>query len=166
MNRRSLTVRVLCGLMLSGVMAGCSDSRSPTGPTGGPTSPTSPQVVDRTFTLALSESASVSNGTSELRLGFKRVVSDNRCPGDAMCVAGLITPAILEFGVTSTENVTTGSVSMTSLTHLATDGPNSELRVGVYSVRIEALAPYRFASLPPIKDEDWRVTIRIKSATN
>jgi len=165
MIRHSPTV-LLYGLMVCSVMAGCSDSSSPTGPTGGPTSPTFPQVVDRSFTLALNESASVSNGTSEVRLGFKRVVSDNRCPGDALCIAGAIMPAVLEFDVTSTENVQMGSVSMTSKAHLATDGPNSELRLGAFSARIEALAPYRFASLPPIKDEDWRVTIRIKSATN
>jgi hypothetical protein len=31
-------------------------------------------------------------------------------------------------------------------------------------VDIEQLMPYPFASLPPIKPEDWRATVRITSA--
>jgi hypothetical protein len=166
MIRQRLTSHLLCGLVLSVSMAGCSDNSSPTGPTGGPSSPSNPQVVDRTFTLALNERASVSNGTSELQLGFRRVVSDNRCPGDANCIAGAILVALLEFDVVSTENHPQGTVSLGSRTQIPTDGPNAEYRTGVYSVRIERLAPYPFASQPPIKPEDWRVTIRITSATN
>ncbi len=64
MIRQRATVRVLCGLILCGVMTGCSDSSSPTGPTGGPGGPSSPapQVVDRTFTLAVNQTASVNDG--------------------------------------------------------------------------------------------------------
>jgi hypothetical protein len=162
---RSAYARVLGGLVLCGLMTGCSDSSTPTAPTPGPSNPSNPQVVDRTFTLALNEGATVSNGTSELRMGFNRVVKDERCPGDAMCVQGMVTPAVLEFDVLSTQHPSPGvSMSVGSKTHIATDGPNSEFRTGVYSVRIENLAPYRFVSLPPINPEDWRVTIRITSA--
>jgi hypothetical protein len=106
----------------------------------------------------------VSNGTSQLQLTFRRVVSDNRCPGDAMCIAGSINPAVLEFYVVQTQTESLGSFSMGAPTHIPTEGPGSEYRVGVYTVRVEQLAPYRFASLPPIKPEDWRATVRITSA--
>jgi hypothetical protein len=77
-------------------------------------------------------------------------------------------PAVFEFDVVHSQTSTNpqASVSMAGKTHITTEGPNSEYRTGVYSVRIEQLAPYPFASLPPIKPEDWRVTIRITSATS
>jgi hypothetical protein len=161
MIRQRLTRRVLCGLVLSVSMAGCSDSSSPTGPTGGPSSPSSPQVVDRTVTFAIGGGTTVSNGTSTLQVGFRRVVSDSRCPGDALCLAGVAAGvAVLELDATITEN----GFSLGSRPQVATDGPNSELRIGVYTVDIQQLTPYPFASLPPIKPEDWRATVRITSA--
>jgi hypothetical protein len=160
MIRQRPSVRAVCGLILCGLMTGCSDSASPTGPTGGPSNPSTPQVVDRTFTLALNGGATVTNGTTTLQIGFRRVVSDSRCPGDAICVAAMAGNAVLEFDVNHTEN----GFTFGSRPQIATDGPNSELRVGVYTVDIEQLMPYPFASLPPIKPEDWRATVRITSA--
>jgi hypothetical protein len=105
MIRRRPTVHLLCGLMLCGVMTGCSDSSTPTAPTGGPSNPSTPQVVDRTVTLALNGGTTVTNGTTTLSIGFRRVVSDSRCPGDAICVAGVAAGhAVLEFDVNHTEN--------------------------------------------------------------
>lgn len=161
MIRRHLTRRGLCGLVLSvsTLMAGCSDNASPIGPTGGPSSPSAPQMVDRTFTLGPNGTATVDNGTSSLNLRFKRVVSDSRCPGDALCMtAGT---AVLEFDFTSSKD----GVSYGSTTQIPTDGPNSEAQLGAYSVDVEQLMPYPFASLPPINPEEWRATVRIKSAT-
>jgi hypothetical protein len=152
------TVRLLGGLMLCGLLTACSDGASPTGPTGGPAGPSNPQKVDRTFTLSINGGATVTNGPTTLQVGFRRVVSDSRCPGDALCItAGT---AVLEFDVAHTVN----GLTMSGPTQIATDGPNSEYRVGVYTIDIEQLMPYPFASLPPIKSEDWRATVRITSA--
>jgi hypothetical protein len=159
MIRQGATVRVLCGLILAGLMTGCSDSSSPTGPTGGPSGPESPLVVDRTFTLALNKAASVHNGALEVR--FRRVVKDERCPGDANCVAGAITQAAIEFNVTERE----GNFTLQSPLQLTTDTTKAA-RIGIYTVSLETLMPYPFASLPPIKPEDWRVTVRITSGAN
>lgn len=146
--------------MLCGLLTACSDGASPTGPTGGPAGPSNPQKVDRTFTFALNDGATVSNGPTTLQVGFRRVVSDSRCPGDALCItAGT---AVLEFDIAITE----GGFTMSQKAQIATDGPNSEFRIGVYTVDIEQLMPYPFASLPPIKPEDWRATVRITSALN
>lgn len=157
MIRQLPTVRVLCGLMLCGVLSACSDGASPTEPTGGPAGPSNPQKVDRTFTLALDAGATVSNGPTTLQVGLRRVVSDSRCPGDALCItAGT---AVLEFDVALTE----AGLTMSQKAQIATDGPNSEFRIGDYTVDIEQLMPYPFASLPAIKSEDWRATVRITS---
>lgn len=160
MIRQHLRRLGLCGLVLSvsALMAGCSDNSSPTGPTGGPSTPSAPQTIDRVFTLALNDGATVNNGTSTLYLEFKRVVNDSRCPGDALCMtAG---QAILEFAYTTTKD----GLSFGSTTEVATDGPNAVVQLGAYTVDVEQLMPYPFASLPPIRPEEWRANVRIKSA--
>jgi hypothetical protein len=159
MIRQGLTVRVLCGLVLCGLMTGCSDSASPTGPTGGPAGPSAPQVVDRTFTLALNESASVHDGALELT--FRRVVKDERCPADANCLMGAITEAVIEFDFTLRD----GGFARQSKITLTTQTARAA-RIGVYTVSLEQLMPYPFGSLPPIKPEEWRTSVRITSALN
>jgi hypothetical protein len=156
MIRQGLTVRVLCGLVLCGLMTGCSDSSSPTGPTGGPTSPSSPQVIDRTFTLAPGEAASVHDGALQLR--FQRVVRDNRCPGDALCItAG---EAILEFD----RYLKQGNSARETKIQMSTSPPGSTHLTGdIYTIQLEALTPYPFASLPPIQPDNFRATVRITS---
>lgn len=160
MIRQRATVRLLCGLILCGWMAGCSDSASPTGPTGGPQSPSAPQVVEFTFQLGLGDSAAVPGG--KLEVAFRRVVKDERCPGDALCVAGAITQAVLEFEVTRRVD---GGLIIQSPIQLSTQTARTA-RVDNYTVSLDALAPYPFASQPPIKPEDWRASVRITSAQN
>jgi hypothetical protein len=166
MISKHLTVQVIGGLAICGLMAGCSDSKSPTGPSGGPSTPSSPQVVDRTFVLAPGESASVDNGA--LELVFKSVLKDERCPGDALCLAGVVTEAKVEFQRTTrkTETLSSGVVTTIGL-----EGPlqmstttNKSVRIGIYTVDLENLSPYPFASQPAIQPEQWRVTVRITSA--
>ena len=67
----------------------------------------------------------------------------------------------------SSSNTTTsrGQRLDESKTQLSTDGPNSESRIGGYTVRIEQLAPYPLRVAAADQAEDWRVTVRIKSAT-
>jgi hypothetical protein len=162
MIRQRATVSVLCGLIVCGLMAGCSDSASPTGPTGGPGNPSSPvpQTVDRTFTLALNQSAAVND--SALQLTFRRVVKDERCGMAALCVAGAVMEAVLEFDVVSRTN----GIEIRSTTQLGTwTGKTS---TGGYNVSLEQLAPYPVgtAASDGIKPEDYRVTLRITNATN
>jgi hypothetical protein len=161
MIRQRAIVRVLCGLILCGVMTGCSDSSSPTGPTGGPSGPSSPQVVDRTFTLALNQTASVNDGALELT--FRRVVKDERCGAAALCVADMVFEAAIEFAAVER----TGGFSLQSRPQLST-WTGKTTRIGGYNVSLEQLAPYPITSADRdgIKPEDYRVTIRITSAQN
>ena len=160
MIRQRATVRVLCGLILCGLMTGCSYSSSPTGPTGGPSGPSAPQTVDRTFTLALNQSASVNDGALELT--FRRVVKDERCGAAALCVAGIILEAALEFDVTHRD----GGQARQTTTQLST-WTGKSTRTGGYTVSLEQLAPYPIRSAAEdIKPEDYRVTVRITSAQN
>jgi hypothetical protein len=165
MIRRRATVNVLCGLILCGMMTGCSDSpspTSPTGPTGGPSGPSSPQVVDRTFTLALNQSASVNDGALELT--FRRVVKDERCGMFANCIAGMVLEAALEFDVVERE----GGFTLRYKTQLATDTVKAARIGSSYTVSLEQLAPYPMTSAASdgIKPEDYRVTVRITSVQN
>jgi hypothetical protein len=159
MIRRRATVSVLCGLILCGMMTGCSDSSSPTGPTGGPSGPSSPQVVDRTFTLALNEAASVNDGA--LQLTFRRVVKDERCGAFANCVAGMVLEAVLEFDVVERNN------GFTQLYKTQLGTWTGKATVGGYNLSLEQLAPYPLRQAKDeIKPEDYRVTVRITTATN
>jgi hypothetical protein len=160
MIRQQASVRVLCGLMLCGLMTACSDSASPTGPTGGPGSPSSPtpQVIDRPFTLAINQSAAVPDGTLEVK--FIRVVKDERCGSAANCIAGKVFEAALDFEIT----MRTGSLEWRSTIQLSTDTAKAA-RIGSFTVSLEQLAPYPIGSAQSdgLKPEDYRVTLRITS---
>lgn len=147
---------LICGLVLCGAMTACSDSASPTGPTGTPSTPSTPQVVDRSFTIGIGQSASVDQS---LVVTFRRVVSDNRCPGDAICVAAMAGEAVLEFDIAQQQN----GMGRETWTHLSTNPVRGSVRTQDYTVQLEQVMPYPFASLPPIKSEDWRATVRITS---
>lgn len=158
MIRQRATVSVLCGLILCGMMTGCSDSSSPTGPTGGPSGPESPQVVDRTFTLAPNQSASVNDGALELT--FRRVSKDERCGAAANCVAGMVLEAVLEFDVVQRDS----GFTRPSKTQLST-WTGKTATIGGYSVSLEQLSPYPIRqAADEIKPEDYLVTIRITTA--
>jgi len=159
MIRQRATVRVLCGLILVGTMTACSDSASPTGPTGGPSGPVSPQVVDRTYTLAIGQAAAVPDGTVEV--SFKRVVKDERCGSAANCIAGRVFEATLEFDVSYHKD---GGIKITMPIQLSTDTAKAA-RITGYTVSLEQLAPYPIgsAAYDGLKPEDYRVTLRITS---
>jgi hypothetical protein len=157
MIRQRATVSVLCGLILCGMMTGCSDSSSPTQPSGGPSGPSAPQTVDRTFILAPHESASVNDGA--LQLTFRRVIKDERCGAAALCVAGVVMEAVLEFDVVQRSN----GFEQTFKTQLSSS--NTRTTTGGYTVSLEQLAPYPIRQAKDeIKPEDYRVTIRITTA--
>jgi hypothetical protein len=157
MIRQRATVSVLCGLILCGMMTGCSDSSSPTGPTGGPSGPSAPQTVDRTFILAPGEAASVNDGA--LQLTFRSVVKDERCGAAAICVAGAILDAVIEFDVVQRNN----GFEQRSKTQLSSS--TSRTTTGGYTVSLEGLTPYPIRqAADEIKPEDYRVTIRITTA--
>jgi hypothetical protein len=158
MIRQRATVNVVCGLILCGMMTGCSDSSSPTEPTGGPSAPSAPQVVDRTFTLAPNQIASVNDGT--LDLIFRGVIKDERCGAAANCVAGMVLEAVLEFDVIQRSN----GFTFSSRTQAGT-WTGKLIGANGYNVTIEHLAPYPIGrAADEIKPADYRVTIRITSA--
>jgi hypothetical protein len=114
-------------------------------------------VVDRTFTLAPNEVASVHDGAFELR--FDRVLKDERCGAAALCVAGVVTEAVLQFDVVTRKD----NFSMQSKAQMGTW--TGKATIGGYNVSIEQLAPYPIGQAKDeIKPEDYRVTLRITSA--
>ncbi len=112
-----------------------------------PGSPTGP--VDLRVVLAPGNSAVVPGANTAVR--FEGVFADSRCPGDAICVwAG---DATVRFVV-----VTSGDAAASYDLHTMDLKP---ARHRDLTIALEALDPYPFASLGPIKPEDYRATVRI-----
>jgi hypothetical protein len=112
--------------------------------------PTGPSVpLNQQFTLAPGEAVRIEATPYAVR--FVRVSNDSRCPGDAICITGgdaLVHIQIFD-GTSPTEyELHTGDERRGTVTH-------ATLRVGLVQVQ-----PYPFASLPPIKPGDYRVTLQ------
>ncbi len=114
-------------------LSGCGSS---------PTDPSVPPVQE--FVLEVGGSAVVS-GTG-LRVRFDRVLSDSRCPADAICITageGVVAVTIGRDG-RPVENVS-----------LRTDGAGSRVVVGDWALSLTKLDPYPLASRPtPLSDYD------------
>ena len=112
-------------------LAGCASS---------PTVPSVPAVQE--FVLEVGESAAVS-GTG-LLVRFDRVLSDSRCPADAICITageGVVAVTIGRDG-RPVENVS-----------LRTDGTGSRAVVGDWALSLTKLDPYPLARRPtPLGD--------------
>ncbi len=112
-----------------------------------PSSPTGP--VDLRMVLAPGNTAVVPGANTAVR--FDGVFADSRCPGDAICVwAG---DATVRFVV-----LTSGDASASYDLHTVDLKP---VRHHDLTIALEALSPYPFASLGPIKPGDYRATVRI-----
>ena len=119
-------------------LAGCGSS---------PTVPTVPPVQE--FVLEVGESAAVS-GTG-LRVRFDRVLSDSRCPADAICITageGVVAVAVSRDGRPA-EDVS-----------LRTDGPGSRAVVGDWALSLTKLDPYPLASRPTPAG-DYKASFRV-----
>jgi len=120
------------------VLAGCGD--------GNPVAPAPATPVRAT--LAPGQSVVVPGTAYAVR--FEGVPEDSRCPGDALCIdAGNAIVAI---------TVRSPATARGLLLHTARPDP-----VGYdgLTIALDALAPYPFSSLPPIRPNDYRATLVI-----
>jgi hypothetical protein len=116
--------------------------------TGAPSMPTGP--LDQRVVLAPGGTAVVSGANTVVK--FEGVFSDSRCPGDAICVwAGDATVRL--------SAATSGDA--TSSYELHTMDQKPLVRHRDLTIALEALSPYPFSSLGPIKPGDYRATLRI-----
>jgi hypothetical protein len=112
-----------------------------------PTSPTVP--VNQQFTLGPRDAVRIDATPYTVR--FVRVSDDSRCPGDAICITGgdaLVHIQVFEGNTVADYELHAGDQRRGTITH-------GTLRIGLVG-----LQPYPFASLPPIKAEDYRATLQ------
>ena len=126
-------------LVVIALAFGACGTSSPNGPAG---------PVDLRVVLAPGQQTAVT-GASAIR--FEGVTNDSRCPGDAICFwAG---DAIVRIVATSS-----GSGDSNFELHTFDLKP---VQFRDVTIALEALSPYPFASLGPIKPGDYRATVRI-----
>jgi hypothetical protein len=133
--------RWLAAALGAALVAGTACSSSPTAP--------SPVVdVGQRFEIGPGDTVAVKDAGLSLR--FERVVTDSRCPGDAICItAG---EAVLAFTLSRS-----GSPVPLSL---STASPRQHVAAG-WVLILSELTPYPFASRPPIDPKDYRVTLLV-----
>jgi hypothetical protein len=137
MTRRFLPIALL--VLLAIAAAACDEKGNPAGPS-----------LDRQVVLAPRESVAVSE--AGLTITFDTVVSDSRCPGDAVCItAG---DAIVRIYVSDSRPIT---IVDTYELHTADMKPVDH---GDVTIALVSLAPYPFSSRP-IDPADYRVTLRV-----
>lgn len=111
------------------------------------TAPTAP--VEATLTLAPGQTS----GVGALSVKFIGVTIDTRCPGDAICIQAGDAYIALEASVATTRR----AFELQLLNPL-----NQATEIRGYEIEVEELSPYPFASLPPIRHEDYRVRLRVQ----
>jgi hypothetical protein len=109
--------------------------------------PSSPSPVDRQVVLAPGEAA-VASG---LNVRFLRVLEDSRCPADALCV--WIGDAVVRIDISAGQDQAERDLHTANKQPVSFNGSRIEL---------VALAPYPYSS-GPIRPEDYRATLRIRS---
>jgi hypothetical protein len=117
-------------------LAGCTSSSL---------APTTP--FNREVTVAAGQSVSVVDGVS---VHFVGVTGDSRCPGDAICITGgdaLVTLRVTSGGDDSKVELHTGN--------------SQPVKTGDLTLELLQLMPYPFSSLPSIKPDDYRATVRV-----
>jgi hypothetical protein len=124
-------------LVLSAAAIGCGDT------VVGPAVP-----LDKPFTLAIGESATVSAASFVIQ--FTGVRGDSRCPADAVCIQGgdAVVTVRVSGGGDATFELHTGDAARASVTHRG------------YRISLVALNPYPFSSRP-ITDADYRATFTV-----
>jgi hypothetical protein len=159
--------RIVLALMCAtGLLSGCGNGSNPAAPSQPSTPAPAPSTpINQTSTLAPGESTAVRDGNHELQVRFTEVTSDSRCPSDVVCVvAG---EATLTFSVTTTisnelANGAMARLSMSSTMQLSTVPSRASQRIDDnYTVVLESLQPYPFASQKPLDPQLYRATVRI-----
>lgn len=134
-------VRMIFTALLLGLLVCC----------GPPSS--NPQQVNAGQPFKLSPGESAMTANNELTITFNSVISDSRCPSDAMCIqAG-------EAKVSLTLQSSQGSQDV----ELSTAGDNNQLAYGGYVVQLKDLEPYPISS-KPIAPETYEMTLIILSS--
>ncbi len=110
------------------------------------TAPTAP--VEATLTLAPGQTS----GVGALTVKFIGVTIDTRCPGDAICIQAGDAYIALEASVAATRR----AFELQLLNPM-----NQETEIRGYEIEVEELSPYPFASLPPIRQSDYRVKLKV-----
>lgn len=111
------------------------------------TAPTAP--VEATLTLAPGQTS----GVGALSVKFIGVTIDTRCPGDAICIQAGDAYVALEASVATTRR----AFELQLLNPM-----NQATEIRGYEIEVEELSPYLFASLPPIRQSDYRVKLKIQ----
>jgi hypothetical protein len=153
-------------LCATSLLSGCNNGSNPAAPSQPSTPAPAPSTpINQTSTLAPGESTAVRDGNHELQVSFTGVTSDSRCPADAVCItAG---EATLAFSVTTTVsnetlNGATVKLSTSSTVQLSTTPSRASQRIDDnYTVALENLLPYPFASQKPLDPQLYRATVRI-----
>lgn len=111
--------------------------------------PTSPETA---FPVTLTMQPGQMAMAGGLGVTFVGVSNDWRCPGDAICISS--GDAYLKFLLAANNDLADQQLQV--------DHPdNRRTTYRGYSLEVQALAPYPFASLGPIKPGDYKVTIKI-----
>jgi hypothetical protein len=132
-------VRALALLLALLLSTGCND-HTPTTPTG---------AVDVTVVLTPAEWKTVDGAGMMIR--FQRVVSDSRCPGDAICLQFQAGEAVVRIDVASTGQQATYDLHT---------GSSNSVQHGDVTIALVELNPYPFASRPTAPG-DYRATVRL-----
>ena len=127
-----MSLRTVCFIILGTVS--CSSS---------PAAPSADVPLGDEFSLKPGESAVVES--TDLRVTFVKVVSDSRCPADAVCVqAGDAVVAL-----------TVGKAGVELRSNAAPEAP-----VGSYVLRLERVEPYVYSSRT-IDPKDYRAVLKV-----
>jgi hypothetical protein len=110
------------------------------------TGPTVP--INENFELAVGSSATVSGASFAVR--FNRVTGDSRCPGDAICIQG--GDAVVS--LTASDGDARADLELHT-------GDMRPVQYNGYTINLVQLMPYPFGSLPPIKPDEYRATLKV-----
>ena len=114
----------------------------------GPTAPTVP--VNQQFTLAPGEAASIES--TPLRVQFIRVMSDSRCPADAICIwvgDATVHLRVFEGSATTDYDLHTANSEQMTVDHRGA------------RILLVQLQPYPFSSRT-IQPSDYRATLEVR----
>ena len=117
------------------------DEKAPAGPT---------VPLNQQFTLAPGEIAVID--TTGLRLQFVRVMSDSRCPADAICIQlgnAIVLVRALDGGAMRDYDLHTGNSQQGTVEH------------GGMRISLLQLQPYPFSSRT-IQPDDYRATLEVR----
>ena len=131
-------MRTVLALVCLLAVTACDESLS--------TAPTVP--INENFELGVGSSATVAGASFAVR--FNRVTGDSRCPGDAICIQG--GDAVVS--LTASDGDARADLELHT-------GDMRPVRYNGYTINLVQLMPYPFSSLPPIKPDEYRATLKV-----